>query len=222
MIFRHPLHILTLILTLFMCTVMLHSVAVAQESKEEGVQSLGDILNAPEDFGSNGQPLTSAIMANHYYGVCASKKNLAFDEEETKILCGCNAAKMSEVLTVQEFKDLDKNTKTGKKARGKALAYAYAPCMKYVTEKKVKDDCYVSNKLNDIVVGKRSLCKCVVDNFKYYFDHNATSIITRATHYDPMTMNPLEDYFIGADYSSQRGNFIKQCRFKFLYKRDNR
>ncbi len=222
MIYRHPLHILTLILTLFMCTVMLHSVAVAQENKNEEVQSLGDILNAPEEFGNNGEPLTSAIMANHYYETCTSKKNLAFDEEETKILCGCNAAEMSEILTVQEFKDLDKNTRKGKEARGKALAYAYAPCMKYVIEKKVKYDCYVSNKLDDIVVGKRSLCKCVVDSFKRYFDNNATSIITRATHNNPMTMNPLEDYFIETNYRSQQAHVIKQCRFKFLYKRDNK
>lgn len=222
MIYRTSFHILTLILTLFMCTAMLHSAAFAQRTDENNVESLGDILNKPEDYGNKGQPLTSAIMANHYYMNCINEKSLTFEEEEKKILCGCNAAKMSEYLSVQEFKDLRVKNRKGKNARGKALAYAYAPCMKYVIEKKVKHDCYVSKKLDDIVVGKKTLCKCVVDDFKYFFDQNAIHIIKDAVHYNPMTLNPLEDYFKKADYSNRRRYFIKQCRFKFLYNRDNK
>ncbi|PCJ96336.1 MAG: hypothetical protein COA45_11060 [Zetaproteobacteria bacterium] len=221
MIYKQNFNILALMLIIFFGLATFPPTAFAQEKKNADVKSLGDILNQPKDYGNDGKPLTSAIMANHYYKICTSKKNLAFDEEETKILCGCNAAEMSELLSVQEFKDLDKNTRKGKDARGKSLAYAYAPCMKHVIEKKVKYDCYVSRKLDDIVVGKKTLCKCVVNNFKSYFDQSATDIIMRATHNDPMTMNPLEDFFMETNYRAQHDHYIQQCRFEFLYNKEN-
>ncbi|MGH1378420.1 MAG: hypothetical protein ACRBB3_06325 [Alphaproteobacteria bacterium] len=196
--------------------------AYAQNPPNNDVQSLSDILNDEEDYGSNGKPLTSEIMANHYYKTCSNKKNLSFDEEETKIICACSSAKMSEILSVQEFKDLEKKTKAGKDARGKYIAYAYAPCMKHVIERKVKHDCYASKSLDDVVSGKKSLCKCVVDRFKYHIDQNATLIVRKATHYNPMTLNPLEEYFKHDNYYSQRDHTIKQCRFEFFYKIENR
>ena len=223
MINRSPFYILTLVLTFLICIATLSSASLAQGKDEGNVQSLNEILNQKtDDYGSNGKPLTSAIMANNYFKTCTDKKNLAFDKEETEILCGCNAAKMSELLSVQEFKDLEKDNKQGKEARGRSLAYAYAPCMKHVIEKKVKNDCYVANQLNDIIAGKKTLCKCVVDKYKYFLDQNASYIIMKAVQYDPMTLNPLEDYFKKTDYRSQHNHFIKQCRFQFFYDKDNK
>lgn len=220
MIFKVYLHTVLALSIVMFSGISLN--ANAQSDQNNDVRSLDEILNDKEDYGSDGKPLTSEIMANHYYKTCSNKKNLSFDEEETKILCACNAAKMSEVLSVQEFKDLEKNNKKGKEARGRYLAYAYAPCMKHVIEKKVKHDCYVSRQLDDIVAGKKSLCKCVIDRFKYHFSSNAGNIIRKAAHYNPMTLNPLEDYFIHENYYQQRDHTIKQCRFQFFYKQDNR
>ncbi len=192
----------------------------AQNNNE--VKSLGDIFNPNIDYGNDGKPLTSEIMANYYYKTCIAKKSLAFDEEEKKILCACTSAKMAETLSVEEFMLLDKNTNKARDARSKMLAYTYAPCMEYVIEKRATIDCLSSDITKDIIRGKKAICKCVANRAKQHIIRNAGNIITRATHYDPMTLNPLEHYFINNDYSAQHKIFTRKCRYDFEYNRDNR
>ena len=213
MIFKNA--ITTLILIICMATLP----AFAQNNDTE---SLDSILNEGENYGNNGKPLTSAIMANHYYNTCSKEQSLVFDEEEMKILCGCNAAKMSEILTVQDFMDLYKRNDAGRDARSRMLAFSYAPCMEYVIEKKVRYDCYASPKMDDILRGGKLICDCVVDRFNNYLSKNASHIITTATHYNPMTLNPLEHFFTTRDYNAQHKGYVRQCHYKFVYDRDNK
>ncbi len=217
MIIRNAFHI---ILILF-ATLTFSQNANAQNHSDK-IQSLGDILNEPNDYGNNGQPLTSAIMANNYYKKCISKESLVFKEKELKILCGCNSAKMSELLTVSEFKLLNENSKQGKNTRGKMLAHAYAPCMEYVIESKVNRDCRRSRALESIIIGKKAICKCVTNEFKKFVNKNASFIIMGAIHHNPMTLNPLEEFYLGSNYHAQRDHFARQCRFDFQFKKNNR
>ncbi|GEM_PF-2126859 len=207
--------------TIFIATCFVATPSTAQSTDEE-VKSLGDILNPRMDYGNDGKPLTSAIMANHYFKTCMEEKSYIFGEDEKEILCGCTSAKMSETLTVTEFMELNKKTSRGREARSRMLAYDYAPCMEYVIEKKVRTDCMTSSRLEDIVRGKAAVCRCVSNRFKDYINDNAAYIIMRATHFDPMTLTPLEHYFSEKDYSSQRDVIINQCRYDFEYARDNK
>ena len=208
-----------LIFVLLFC-IYLHAPAFAQSNNK--VQSLGEILNEKPDYDSDGKPLTSAIMANHYYKNCVNKESLVFNKNEKKILCGCTSAEMSEVLSVQDFKNMEKKTRKGKDARGRMLAYAYAPCMDYVIHEKIRQNCRQSKSLEDIVSGKKIICSCVIDRFKQFLKTNASYIITDAIHHDPMTLDPLEYYFTRGNYYPQRDVFMRQCRYKFEHARDNR
>ncbi len=193
------------------------------ENNDEQVKSLGEILNPEEEsYGSNGKPLTSAIMANHYYKNCVNKENFVFEKPEKEILCGCTSAKMSELLTVKEFKLLNEKSKSGKDARMKMLTYAYAPCMEYVIEKKVKSDCYKSKSLDGVVFGKKAICNCTANHFENFVNRNAAYIIMNAVHYNPMTTDPLGDFFLSSNYYSQRDLFARRCRFDFQFKKDNK
>ncbi len=197
------------------------STSIAQ-SNDDDVKSLGDILNPKTDYDNDGKALTAASMANNYYNSCIDKNNFVFDEIEKNILCSCTAAKMSENLTVDDFMALDKKTAKGKDARGRMLAYSYAPCMEYVVDKKVSTDCYISKSLDDIVIGKSHICKCVADRFKQHINRAAPSIITSSMLNEPMTLDPLGYYFKNRDYYAQHKVFMGQCRFDFEYHRDNK
>lgn len=188
----------------------------------QNAPSLDSILNEGENYGNNGKPLTSAIMANHYYKTCTMEQSLVFDEEEMKTLCGCNAAKMSEILTVQDFQNLYNQNDKGRDARSRMLAFAYAPCMEHVIEKKVRYDCYSSSQMDDILRGGKLICDCVVDKFTGYVSRNAANIILTSTHYAPMSLNPLEHYFTTRNYNGQHKGYMRQCHYKFVYDRDNK
>ena len=206
---------------IFSALTMVASQALAQGNEEEEVKSLGEILNPVPDFDENMPGLTPADFANQYYKECAAEESWVLDPEEKKYLCGCNSAKMSELLTVQEFRDLDLKGPVGNEARGKMLAYAYSPCMDHVIEKKVKHDCYVSKHLENIVNGKKLICKCSADRFKRFMSLNSPTIIMNAVHYDPMTIDPIEKYFADQNYFAQRDQFIKQCIYEVKYSFEN-
>ena len=206
----------------FGMTLLFLFITPAFAQNNDSVQSLGDILNEKPDYGTDGKPLTSALMANHYYKNCMHKESLIFDTDQKKTLCGCTSAKMSETLSVQDFKDLDQKTKRGRDARGRMLAYAYAPCMGYVIDDKTKADCRRAGALKDIVRGRKIVCDCVAERLKKHIRLNTSHIIMSAMNHDPMTLDPLEHYFTAGNYYPQYDHFMRQCRFNFQYNRDNR
>jgi len=190
-------------------------------AKDESVKSLSEILNPTIDDGST-EPLTTRLMANEFYKKCTKQKTNVFNENDLKIMCSCNAAKMSEILSIKEFQELEQDNNKGRDARGKMLAYAYAPCMEYVLSPIVREDCYNSPTLNDVLRGKKSICQCVNQRFRNYISTSAPNIIMSAIQNDRMTTNPLERLFTSGTYFNQRDQFIKSCRYKIQYDRENK
>lgn len=186
-------------------------------AQDDDVKSLGEILNQPVEEDDEGIELTPKILANRHYEKCVNKKSLIFDDEELNLLCTCTAANMSRTLTVEEFQNLDKETKDGKFARSTMLAYAYSPCMKPVAQLKAKKDCAISSQLDDIAVGKRHICDCAVKMFDQFMDSNIPQIITDAVYQDKMDMNPLRFYYVEWPYRSHLEQYVKQCVRKFRY-----
>ncbi len=209
------------ILTLSMLLVSPVTGVYAQDNNDE-VKSLGEILNPELDYGNDGKPLTAEIMANYYYNRCKSTESLAFSETEMETLCACSAAEMSKVLTVDEFKVLYVDSRKGLDARGKAIAYGYVPCMEYALRSKFSSTCAISKRLNNVVVGKKQICKCATDSFMKETKETAPMRIMEGIKYDPMTLNPLEHYFTTYDYPASFDSHIKYCRFKDKYKRQNK
>lgn len=209
-------------IALFLVGIFALALPTAAFAQNDDIENLGIILNPDVDYGNDGKPLTAAIMANYYYNQCTSQESLAFTDEELDILCSCTAAGMSKVLTVDEFKTLSQDNRKGLDARGKALAFAYAPCMEYAIAPKVRGNCMQSRHLQDIVVGKRQICRCTVDSYQQLIKETAPKIVMEGIKYDPMTMNPLEHHFTTTNYLQTLNSSIKFCRFRDKYKRDNK
>lgn len=208
-----------LALLLAVCTLSLTvlSSTRAQDTNDD-VQSLPEILNQQSPPTGN----TTADLSRNYYHKCVNEETLVFTSKEQEILCSCTASEMSTLLTSTEIKHLEKKTRTGANARDKFRAHAYAPCMEYVVEDKVRYECMKSKKLSSIIVGKASICKCVTERFKNFVNRNAVDIIMHSVKIDKMILNPLEHYFRNNGYITQRDYTIGQCYAKFRYKKDNR
>ncbi|MGH1455253.1 MAG: hypothetical protein ACRBDI_00575 [Alphaproteobacteria bacterium] len=190
-------------------------------AQDDDMKSLGEILNPETDYGNNGEPLTSKFMANRYYKECISTESITMNTEEREMLCACNAAKSSQYLTVNDFKSLHEKSKKGRTARGKFLAYSYTKCMPFVVENIFKTDCYKSPKLKDIIVGKKKICSCAAHSFKDYVKSDQVLILDTVLLHHPRSIDPLEPYLQGDSYYLMRDNYINQCKFNFLYERDN-
>lgn len=216
------LRILIGVLTL--CIISMAQLSHAQDtnSNDDSVKSLGEILNPTVKSDDDGKPITPQLMANKFYKTCVKQKTAVFDKSRLKTMCTCNAAKMSEVMTIKEFKAMDKDNIAGRNARGNMLAYAYAPCMEYIIRPMVIEDCYKSPLIEDILHGKKAICTCVESSINQYISQNAGHIIMSAITKDRMTINPLELFFTDNVYYSLHDKYTKDCRYKIQYGRENK
>ncbi len=194
--------------------------AYAQNTND--VKNLGDILNPRANSENDGKPLTAARMANNYYKKCIAAETLVFTQDEIQTLCACSSANMAETLTIDEFTVLEQDSRKGRDARGKAISFGYAPCMQYVIETKIKRDCQDAPYINDVIIGKKAICQCTTDYFQKHVTGNGPYIILEALKYNPMTLNPLEDYFRKDTYIGQRDQYIRACRDKIQYQLDRK
>ncbi len=209
------------ILTLFICLLFTVSTSVyaQDQSENDDVQSLGDILN-PKTDGMTGAK-TTQDMANIYFKRCLSTKSLAFDDEEKEMLCACTSANMGQVLTVSEFNVMHEDSLKGKDARGKVIAFAYTKCTDYVMESKLYNDCMVSPVLKGITRGKKDICECSAEEYVQRINKEMSYIIMESLKYDPMTLNPLERFFTTTNYGYMSEHYTKACRAKMLYQKYN-
>lgn len=186
---------------------------------QDDVLSLPEIVNPSQS--RNTGPVTSLTMANDYYKVCVKEESLVYEDEEKELLCACKSANMSEHLTVEEFRNLDSKGVNGREARGKAIAFGVTPCIEFVLDSKVERDCMNSNRLKDMIFGKRKVCGCATNHFKNVITETGTYHIMEAVKYDPMTLNPMEHYFVQPAYFNQLDALIQRCRTNIQFKKDH-
>lgn len=207
------------ILSLFVCFFFTTNITVYAQSDDDGVKTLGEILNPQTD--DMASVATAKEMTQIYYKRCIAEKSLAFDKQEKELLCTCTAANMGQVITVSEFNNMYKDNIKAKDTRGKVIAFAYTECMNYVIESKLYNDCMVSPALNSVIRGKKNICECSSAEYVKTINNEASYIIMEALKYNPMTLNPLEHFFTTKNYGYMADKYTESCKYKMLYKKYN-
>ncbi len=189
---------------------------------QDDVKNLSEILNPSVDFGNSDEPLTAAVMSKYFFKQCLASESLVLNDKEKELLCACQSSNMSENLTVEEFKLLEVDSIPGRNARGKAIAFGFTPCMEYVLDSKINRDCMKSEKISDVIFGKKRMCGCTTNRFKSIITNNGTYFIMDAVKHEPMNLNPLEHYFRQDTYFSTLEFLVEQCRTDIQFKLDRR
>lgn len=189
-------------------------------AQEDDVKSLGEILNERPDGATPGL-VTGQDFANAYYDRCQTEYTDVFTPSELQTLCTCMAAKMSETLTVEEFKVLYNRGLQGENARSKSIAFAHLPCMMYVVDTKVMRECRNEPVVRRLVTGKNTLCACTVKRYKKHIAQNASFISRSARIEHPMSLNPLAIYFESEEHRWQIKHLTKDCKFDIDYYKYN-
>lgn len=208
-----------MILRLFLLLLLVIS---APAYAQEDVKSLPEIVNPSADFENKDQPITATVLANNYFKTCVAEESLVYEDYEKELLCACQSANMSEHLTVDEFKRLKSKSAKGREARGKAIAYGFAPCMEFILESKMTRDCMNAKQLKDMIFGKKKVCGCAVNHYQSIMTRDGSYIIMDSSKYEPMSINPLEYYFRQDSYINQLNALIKACRVDVQYSEERK
>lgn len=168
----------------------------------------------------------SAATAEEYVKIhfekCLARSHGVLTEKEVNQICACSAANMSEVLSIDEMKSLDKKTKQGKTARSKFIGYAYAPCVKYLVGDMTKTDCLGGKLAKNIKVGKLAVCKCAEKTMLSLIDNLSAHFMIEAVRQNPMTLDPIDEFLSSDAFAVQRDGNIERCIFEKAYEKDNR
>lgn len=170
----------------------------------------------------SGEPTNSEEFVKSHFKKCLARDHLSLSDKQVESICSCSAANLNETLSFEEMKLMTKSSDIGKEARQKFLAYAYAPCLKYLVADISKNDCLGSELAKNIKIGKLNVCKCVEKKMVSIFERQAPSFMIEAVAQNPMTLDPVDNYFSSEGYISQRDGYIKECIYNTAYKRDNK
>tara|TARA_B100001989_G_C24548849_1_gene472811 strand:+ start:1315 stop:1971 length:657 start_codon:yes stop_codon:yes gene_type:complete len=196
--------------------------AYAQDSAQD-IVPLDEMLNPDmlEKKEKPKVPTTAADYGNFYFEQCINEDDPIFTPSEKEILCGCTAAKMTELLPVSDFRILNQDSKAGRTVRQNVLLYAYAPCMPYVIQEYARKDCLRSEQTQNIGAGRESICRCVGQRVDKEVAMTAIDLIEIFNMEHPEKIDFLKYYFMGPLYESTRWSNTKQCIYEQSYSRHN-
>lgn len=193
---------------------------MAQTPEEDSVKPLHEILNPPTDgVVTPGKSKLPVDYAKDYYNSCMNREHNVYTKEQQELACTCTAAKMSESLSLKQLQTLQKDNMEGKDARDTFLAYSYAPCMKHVIKEVIRADCFQSEPVKRVVSGKSAVCQCAVDQLDKLVGEMMPSIIIDIVREYPMTLDPMEYYFISEDYARQSRGYFSSCTYDHFYRK---
>lgn len=167
-------------------------------------------------------PLTSEDYAIQYQKKCMAHVHTVYSDKEKEVVCGCTAAKMAETLTTDEFQILYDEDIKGQDVRDKAIAYAYAPCVRLIFNNLMTKDCLHSDHLKGVISGKNAICSCGVKTLSRIVNQMMPTIIIKIMKYNPLTLDPMEYYFSSEDYYIQSQKAFGQCSLQNRYSKENR
>lgn len=207
-------------LCLWTLFVLCFPVVAAHAQDDDAVKPLHEILNPPSDgVVTPSKDKLSIDYAKDYYASCMKREHNVYTKEQQEVACTCAAAKMSESLSLNQLQALQKDNMEGKDARDSFLAYAYAPCIKHVTKEVVRSDCFQSEQLKRVISGKSAVCQCAVDQLDKIISEMMPTIIIDIVRQYPMTLDPMEYYFVSDDYSRQSRGFFSSCTYDHFYRK---
>jgi hypothetical protein len=156
-------------------------------------------------------PQTAAEMANNFFTQCVGEKKPFYSPETQEYMCGCEAAKITDFMTLDDIKNLSKDTRAGSDARAKFIINAHMPCMLDATPDIVMDECRKNSRLDKVLFGKKKICECTAEAMQEFFEYNAGDLALMATKYEPMTTDILHFFLMGQEYPNKIGYFFDNC-----------
>ena len=191
---------------------MAHAQNQNSDQTLEDIFGTGDVPKSKE-----GAKKTSADLANEYYTECVSSQRTLLNEITQKNYCGCKAAKMAENLSREEILALKEKTREGSNARDQMRIYVEPSCMPYAVRDFSRNVCLQDDRFKKIVRGKVKVCDCAAQLDIKFLNRSFPEIIIKAATEEPMSLDPLTHYLLGADFEMIHDTSKNECYTRYIY-----
>lgn len=118
--------------------------------------------------------LTGKELANAYYKNCIKTPPGIMKISSLNALCGCTAAEITNVMSVNEIRTMYENTPEGEFQRQRMMALVYVPCMKFPVSDMVSNNCLGQKAIREGLKKPVKVCNCLGNTMgDYVAEHGA-------------------------------------------------
>lgn len=199
------------ILLLFLSFVFTHPV-LAQDMlrKHRGGDPTTQLL------GQDGKaPVTIEDYANLYYDSCTSSNTDEFLKDYIGGQCACAAAKIPEILSLDDVKTLFTKTKAGDFQQARVMLLGYIPCLYNSVHDFVYDQCLDNNQTRKQFRHAVKVCECYGKGMGDYAASKGQNLIpgfTRNTFDSEKSVpNPLSYIIQTPFFEKKSSGILEQC-----------
>jgi hypothetical protein len=167
-------------------------------------------LQAPEPA-APAEPKDIKEAANSYYKFCMSKQNPMLDAENQKLLCGCTASNIPDVMTLEQMKAMNTDTAEGLEQRNRMLLFVYTPCIEYPTRSMVLYQCMGNEQLKTTLGNPTKICNCLADGMATFMRERAPDAIQMAIRRNEKDIDPLRKLMESNGYEQYQNMTLRNC-----------
>lgn len=164
------------------------------------------------------EPKSIGEMANTYFRNCLAQEHPMLDAENKQLMCGCTSAKIPEVMTLEQMKEMANDTPEGLEQRNRMMLFVYTPCIEYPTRAMVLYRCLDDPKLKALLGNTQPMCSCLAGNMASFMREKAGPVIELAIRNNEKDIDPLRKLMESRAYEINEHQTLQGCMKDTNYK----
>lgn len=156
-------------------------------------------------------PQSIKAFANQYFENCQKQQHPVLNGENLEMLCACSSAKVTQVMTTDNVKDMQQDTSEGQYQRNRLLTDVYIPCMEFPTQALLLDTCLKNPNVGQKMRNGAQICKCMAGGVSAYMVKEAPKYVRQALQSNPGDLDPLSTFLNSAEYQQQSQATLLAC-----------
>lgn len=150
-------------------------------------------------------------FAGRYYQNCMAQDHPLLQGENLELLCGCTAAQLSKVMTVEQVRQMQEDTADGQYQRNRMMMFVYAPCIEHPTRALVLDQCMNDPKVRGAMKNFKTVCNCLADGMAAFMKERAPGVIESAIKYNEKDIDPLRRLLESKAFDDMSQAKMREC-----------
>lgn len=158
----------------------------------------------------------SKETANAYFGNCMAKRDPRMTTKSQEELCACTAAKMTDVMTMEDIKRMSQQTQEGVQSFNLMMTHVYMPCIGAPVHDLLMTECLANKKIDQqgFKVDKGDLCGCISDRTGKWMADQGPAMMEIILKKNPHITDPIQPIMDSPDFRREQMDNLLRCVMK--------
>ena len=167
-------------------------------------------------FSAHAETPVSKETANTYFGNCMAKRDPRMTTKSQEELCACTAAKMTEVMTMEDIKRMGQQTQEGIQSFNLMMTHVYMPCIGAPVHDLLMTECLADKKIDEqqFKIDKGDLCGCIAGKTGKWMADQGPAMMEIILKKNPHITDPIQPIMDSPDFRREQMDNLLRCVMK--------